>query len=151
MNPALLQTLTTAAGILLLSGAALVALLNLTAQARTGARLRARLSGDAPAGARRPSAASGAAQTRLIGFMRKLGDGAAERDPGQVSVLRNQLIQAGFVSREAVPIYLGVKLALLTGTAMLCILTVPWLMREFGGLGAAAVAGGVSIVAIMGP
>jgi tight adherence protein C len=152
VDPALLQTAVTAVAFLLISGAAVGTLVSVTGQARTGARLRARLSGtESRRGPRRSSPAQGAAQTRLIGFMRKLGDGAAERDPGQVSVLRQKLIQAGFVSRESVPIYLGVKLALLTGTAMICILTVPWLMRQFGGLGAAAAAGGVSIIAILGP
>ena len=150
MNPALIQTVFTAVAVLLIGGSALGALLTVTAQARTGARLRARLS-EPQAGSRRRGGASGATQIRVLGWIRQLGARAAVKDPGQVSVLRAQLIQAGYVNREAVPIYLGVKLAGLAGTAMICILTVPWLMREVGGLGAAAVAGVVSIVAIMGP
>ena len=150
MNPALLQTITTGVAIVLIGGSILGALVGVTAQARTGAKLRARLS-DAPAGTRRGSVATGAAQTRLLGFIRKIGDRAAVQDPNQVSVLRSQLTQAGFVKREAVPIYLGVKLASLTGTAVLCIVMVPMMMRELGGMGAAAIAGTVSLVAIMGP
>ena len=150
MNPALLQTITLGVAIVLIGGSALGVLLGVTAEARTGARLRARLSG-AESGRRGGSSGGGATQTRVLGFMRKIGDRAAEQDPGQVSVLRSQLTQAGFVSREAVPIYLGVKLAALGGTAVLCILMVPWLLREMGGMGAAAVAGTISLVAIMGP
>ena len=149
MDPALIQTIVTAVGLLLLGAAALGALVTVGGQARTGAKLRARLA--EPQQSVRRAGAPGAAQLRLLGWMRKLGDSAVVKDPSQVSALRGQLIQAGFVNREAVPIYLGVKLAALAGTAIVCVLTVPWLMREFGGLGAAAAAGMVSIVAILGP
>ena len=152
MNPALLQTVTTAVALLLICGSAVGTLVIVGGHARTGARRRARLSGVQPSatGSRRATG-SAATQGRLVGMIRKIGDRAAVKDPAQVSVLRAQLIQAGFVNREAVPIYLGVKLAALAGTAIVCVLTVPWLMREFGGLGAAATAGMVSIVAILGP
>jgi tight adherence protein C len=150
VDPALLQTVTTGVAVLLIGGSIVGALLTFTAQARTGAKLKARLADPQP-GRRGSAGGGGVAQVKMLGFMRKLGERSAEQDPGQVSVLRSKLTHAGFVSREAVPIFLGVKLAALAATAMICILAVPVMMREFGGLGAAATAGIVSIVAIMGP
>jgi tight adherence protein C len=81
----------------------------------------------------------------------KLGQYAAVRDPAQVSVLRSKLMQAGFVSREAVPVFLGVKTACLAGAAFAAVTMMPFLLREMGGLTASMMAAGVSIVAIMGP
>ena len=149
MNPALLQTVTLTVAALLIGGSVIGALWTITAQARTGAKLRARLSDNRPSARRVVKNSAG--QGRMLGFIRKLGEQSAVQDPNQVSVLRSQLTQAGFVSREAVPIYLGVKLAALAGTALICILMVPMMLRELGGLGAAALAGSVSLVAIMGP
>jgi tight adherence protein C len=66
----------------------------------------------------------------------QVGNRMAVRDPSQLSALRQKLIQAGFMSREAVAVYLGARftcLALATGSAFLIL---PWIALKGGNLGA---------------
>src|SRR5687767_5303185 len=46
---------------------------------------------------------------QLVAGVRRLGQQDAVRDPAKLSVLRNQLMQAGFYNREAPVIYLGCR------------------------------------------
>ncbi|MBL8773850.1 MAG: type II secretion system F family protein [Phenylobacterium sp.] len=89
---------------------------------------------------------------RFLGAIRRLGQQSAVRDPAKVSLLRSRLMQAGFYSREAPVIFLGVKavaLAIATGGVLL---TLPAMIGQKGGnLGALAMAVGVSLVALYGP
>ena len=51
----------------------------------------------------------GAIAGQLIAAVRRLGQQSAVSDPAKVSVLRSRLMQAGFYSREAPVIFLGIK------------------------------------------
>jgi tight adherence protein C len=150
MNPALLQSGLTFTAALLIGGALAGAGWTLVAQGRRTAKLRARLAGDtvsSPKGTGKPAAPIIA----VLNGVKRLGDGAALRDPNQVSALRFKLIQAGFASREAVPIFLGAKLACLALAAGAMIATLPMLLRNGGSTSAALGAGLFSLLAIMGP
>ena len=48
---------------------------------------------------------------QVMSTVRRLGHQSAIRDPAKVSVLRSRLMQAGFHSREAPVIFLGIKAA----------------------------------------
>ena len=86
-----------------------------------------------------PCSATGAeVRAQVVGGLRRLGDRLVVRDPEQVSVLRAQLMQAGFASREAVPIYLGARMALLVIAVGGSALLTPWAAK--GGNLAPAVA-----------
>lgn len=150
MDPALIQTGLTLTAALLIGGSAVGAGWFAVAQGRRGQQMKARLAPEAPAvgPAGKPKAQTLAP---LVGWVRRLGDAQAVRDPNQVSSLRFKLIQAGFAKREAVPIFLGAKLAAMAGAALILILVVPFSIRQAGGQGPAVAAGLLSLLAIMGP
>ncbi|MBW3558701.1 MAG: type II secretion system F family protein, partial [Proteobacteria bacterium] len=112
--------------------------------------MRARLSGDTPAEIKAREARPPAPLVTLLNGVKRLGDGAILRDPNQVSALRFKLMQAGFASREAVPIFLGAKLACLVVAAAIMIISLPMLL-ESGGMDATLAAGAFSLAAVMGP
>ncbi|MDP8916036.1 MAG: type II secretion system F family protein [Pseudomonadota bacterium] len=150
MDPALIQTGLTATAALLIGGSAVGAGWFAFVQGRRGSQLKARLAPEAePAAAKAKKTGAGFAP--VVGWVRRLGDAQAVRDPNQVSSLRFKLVQAGFPNREAVPIFLGAKLAAMAGAALILMAVVPFAMRQAGGQGAAAAAGLLSLVAIMGP
>lgn len=151
LNPALLQTGLTGAAALLIGGAVLGGGWTVVAHGRRGARLRARLSGDTPADIKARESKPAAPIAAVLNGVKRLGDNAALRDPAQVSALRFKLMQAGFASREAVPIYLGLKLACLVVAAGVMVAALPLLLKNGGGTGAALAAGLFSLVAVMGP
>jgi len=152
LSPALLQTALTASAALLIGGAVAGAGWSLVAQGRRGAQMRARLSGETPAATKARARQNAAAPVlAVLNGVKRLGDGAILRDPNQVSALRFKLMQAGFASREAVPIFLGAKLAALVAAAALMITVMPVLLRNGGGMNAAIAAGLFSLVAVMGP
>lgn len=94
----------------------------------------------------------GAVTERLLGAVRRLGQQSAVRDPGQVSLLRSRLMQAGFYNREAPVIFLGVKAVAMAAATLAVVLTLPMLMGQKGGnIGALALAVGVSLAALYGP
>jgi len=150
MDPALIQTALTLTAALLIGGSAAGAGWYAFAQGRRGSQLKARLAPDAasPTVGGKPK---GQTLAPVVGWVRRLGDAQAVRDPNQVSSLRFKLIQAGFPNREAVPIFLGAKLAAMAGAALILVLVVPFSIRQAGGQGPALAAGLLSLVAIMGP
>jgi tight adherence protein C len=111
-------------------------------------RTRLQFADGRPAAAR-PS--TGAAGGQLMATVRRLGQQSAVRDPAKLSVLRNQLMQAGFYNREAPVIYLGVKAAAMVIATLGAVLTLPLAIGGKGGMGGVMVAGVLSAVAILGP
>jgi tight adherence protein C len=94
----------------------------------------------------------GAIADQLLAAVRRLGQQSAVRDPAKVSLLRSRLTQAGFYSREAPVIFLGVKAAAVAVATLAVIMTLPMLMGQKGGnLGALALSVGVSLAALYGP
>jgi tight adherence protein C len=111
-------------------------------------RTRLQLADGRPAAAR---PAAGAAGGQLLATVRRLGQQSAVRDPAKLSVLRNQLMQAGFYNREAPVIYLGVKATAMAIATLGAVLTLPLAIGGKGGMGGVIVAGVLSAVAILGP
>jgi tight adherence protein C len=119
----------------------------------SGARRRARLSGDTvalgsvpPGGARGPAAFSG-----VLSGVRRLGDRMAIQDPAQVSALRQRLIQAGFFNREAVTLYLGARAVAMIVAIGGTVLLLPWALSGGGGKAALLLAAALSAGALLGP
>jgi len=116
-------------------------------QLRTGFQRRARLSGDAAGGA-----APGplGAITELQRGVRRLGDQVENRDPSQMSALRNKLMQAGFTSREAVAYYLGARSIALVLATVAVVMLLPMAFSKSGML-AITMAAIFALVALMAP
>jgi tight adherence protein C len=93
----------------------------------------------------------GAITSQLMAGVRKLGQQSAVRDPAQLSKLRNQLMQAGFLNREAPVIYLGLRAAALVVATIGVIMVLPLIAGGKNGMTGICLAGGVAIVAIFGP
>ena len=149
MDPVLMQTILTWAAAALIGVAVIGGLATAVMEARGGSRVRARLAGpDAPPA--KAAAAPGAPKALLQG-LRRLGDRVAVSDPAQVSVLRAKLMQAGFMNREAVPLYLGGRIAALAAAAIISAVAAPWLLKQYGGFSTASVVGVLSILAMLGP
>ena len=87
---------------------------------------------------------------QVVAGVRRLGQQSAVRDPAKLSLLRTRLLQAGFFSREAPVIYLGVRAAALVIATLGVILTLPLIAggKGMGGLMVAFVFAGA---AILGP
>jgi tight adherence protein C len=89
---------------------------------------------------------------QLLSTVRRLGQQSAVRDPAKVSLLRSRLMQAGFHSREAPVIFLGIKAVALAAATLAVVLTLPMMISHKGGsMGALALAVTVSLVALYGP
>ncbi|WP_296595015.1 type II secretion system F family protein [Phenylobacterium sp.] len=137
----------------------LVALCGLTymgvAELRVRALRRNRLAGATAGG--RPGGpmvekSGGALGEQVLSTIRRLGQQSAVRDPAKVSQLRSRLMQAGFYSREAPVVFLGVKAMALLVATIAVIMTLPMMMGHKGGnVGALALAVGVSLLALYGP
>lgn len=94
----------------------------------------------------------GAIAQQLVSVVRRLGQQSAVSDPAKVSVLRSRLMQAGFYSREAPVIFLGVKALTLAAATIGVLFTLPSMIAQKGGnMGALAIAVGVSLAALYGP
>jgi tight adherence protein C len=108
-------------------------------------RTRLATAGTAP-GAPRPQP-SGVLAGQVMAGVKRLGQQSAVRDPAKVSLLRSRLTQAGFHSREAPVIYLGVRAAALVAATIGVILTLPMIAggKGMGGLAVAAVFAGAAI------
>jgi tight adherence protein C len=119
--------------------------------AQTGLKRRARLSGDMEGSG--PEAAGSAAGlfAGVIGGVRKLGGRIETRDPSELSVLRNRLIQAGFTGREAVAFYLGGRLICLVIVTGATLMLVPFAMAGGGGFSALLLAMTLAGVGVLGP
>jgi tight adherence protein C len=121
-------------------------------EARQRARRRVRLTQDHPSAAR-PQAGKGASDmlTGVVAGVRRVGDRLAIQDPNQVSLLRNQLIRAGYFNREAVALYLGARVTAL-GLATACtVLVLPFASAKGGGFLVFAVACMMAVAALIGP
>ncbi|PZQ64988.1 MAG: pilus assembly protein [Phenylobacterium zucineum] len=95
---------------------------------------------------------SGGLTEQLLAAVRRLGQQSAVRDPAKVSLLRSRLMQAGFHSREAPVIFLGVKAVALALATVGVVMTLPMMMGHKGGnMGALSLAVGVSLAALYGP
>ena len=94
----------------------------------------------------------GAIANQLVAAVRRLGQQSAVSDPSKISNLRSSLMQAGFYTREAPVIFLGVKALGLAVATLGVLLTLPAMIGHKGGnMGALAVAVGVSLLALYGP
>ncbi len=94
----------------------------------------------------------GAIARQLVSVVRRLGQQSAISDPAKVSVLRSRLMQAGFYSREAPVIFLGVKALTLAAATIGVLFTLPSMIAQKGGnMGALAIAVGLSLAALYGP
>jgi tight adherence protein C len=153
MDAVLLQNLLNVAGaVLAVVGVGGVAFLAM-GELRLRALRRNRLSPAAgPQGGMAPRpVASGQLAHGLLGGFKRLGQQNAVRDPAKLSVLRMTLMQAGFHSREAPVIFLGIKACGLVLATLGVILILPMILSHKAGmiglLGAVALAG----LAVMGP
>lgn len=121
---------------------------------RTRAQRRNRLTGTVEG---RRSAGNGAVpgaaiSAQLVGAVRKLGQQSAVSDPTKVSEMRSRLMQAGFHSREAPIIFLGIKAIGLALATLGVVLTLPAMIAHKGGnLVALGIAVGLSLAALYGP
>jgi tight adherence protein C len=88
---------------------------------------------------------------QLLSTVRRLGQQSAVRDPAKLSLLRSRLMQAGFYSREAPVIFLGVKAVLLAAATLGVLLILPMMMGGKGGGAGLMLAMGLSIAALLGP
>lgn len=94
----------------------------------------------------------GALGEQLLSTVRRLGQQSAVRDPAKVSLLRSRLMQAGFYSREAPVVFLGIKAAAMAVATLAVVLTLPMMINHKGGnMGALALAVVVSLIALYGP
>lgn len=94
----------------------------------------------------------GAFTDQIISTVRRLGQQSAVRDPAAVSLLRSRLMQAGFYSREAPVIFLGVKAVSLVIATGGVLMTLPAMLGKKGGnFGALVAAVVVALIALYGP
>ena len=82
--------------------------------------------------------------------VRRLGQNAAIRDPGQVSDIRMRLTRAGFHSREATALYLGARAVALGVATLGAILLMPMAMHG-GGMTPVLMAVALAVAALLGP
>jgi tight adherence protein C len=93
----------------------------------------------------------GGISSHVVAGVRRLGQQDAVRDPAKLSVLRNQLMQAGFYNREAPVIYLGCRAIALVVATVGVILVLPLIVGGKAGLSGILVASLLSGLAILGP
>jgi tight adherence protein C len=93
-----------------------------------------------------------AISAHLLGAVRKLGQQSAVSDPNKFSEMRSRLMQAGFYSREAPIIFLGIKALGLAVATLGVVLTLPSMIAQKGGnMLALGLAVGLSLAALYGP
>ena len=94
--------------------------------------------------------AGGVIADQVLAGVRRLGQQSAVRDPAKLSLLRSRLMQAGFHSREAPVIYLGVRAAALVVATIAVVLTLP-MIAGGKGMGGLMVAFLFAAAAMFGP
>ena len=87
----------------------------------------------------------------VVDSVRRVGDRIAIQDPSQISALRAKLMRAGFFNREAVTLYLGVRMVALGLATAATLLLLPFVVAAGKGVGATAMAAVFAIVALLGP
>jgi len=152
MDAVQLQNLVTLLGaIFVMAGLGGVAWLGL-AELRVRAMRRSRLAvGSTAAASPAPRSKGGVVGEQMLTGIRRLGQQSAVRDPAKLSVLRNQLMQAGYFNREAPVIFLGVKAAAMAVATAGVLMILPMLLKGQGGMRGVLLAGGLSAVAMLGP
>ncbi|HKR88701.1 MAG TPA: type II secretion system F family protein [Phenylobacterium sp.] len=149
MNALQLQNLITIIGAVLVCAAVVgVAWFGL-GELRLRAARRTRLAVATPGAL--PASPKSAVGEQMMTTIRRLGQQSAVRDPAKLSVLRNQLMQAGYFNREAAVIFLGVKAAAMAAATAGVVLTLPMLLKGQGGFGGVVLAGALSGAAMLGP
>lgn len=141
--------ITLVGAVLTIGGLGGVAWLGL-AEMRVRAVRRSRLAaaGGAPLAAPPPKGVVG---EQVMTTVRRLGQQSAVRDPAKLSVLRTQLMQAGYFNREAPVIFLGVKAVAMAAATAGVLLLLPMLVKGEGGPGGVLVAVAFSAAAMLGP
>ena len=155
MTPTQIETLITVIGALLVLGALGGVTWVGASEFRLRAIRRGRLQGAAAGGPQTVAPARGSGMgglgNQVVAGVRRLGQQDAVRDPAKLSVLRNQLMQAGFYNREAPVIYLGCRAIALVVATLGVILILPLVVGGKAGLAGVMVAGLLAAVAILGP
>ncbi|MBU1377386.1 MAG: type II secretion system F family protein [Alphaproteobacteria bacterium] len=152
-----LETIIYLVGVVLTVGAAAGLAFVGVGELRVRALRRGRLAGAGATAPGRPSEplvekSGGLFSGQILSTVRRLGQQSAVRDPAKVSLLRSRLMQAGFHSREAPVIFLGVKAAALAVATVGVVMTLPMMMNGKGGnIGALVLAVTVAGAALMGP
>jgi tight adherence protein C len=144
-----LETLIYGFGLLLVGGALAGGGWLAFSELRLRAVRRVRLAAVA-VGAGSRGAPGAAIAGQVLAGVRRLGQQSAVRDPAKLSLLRTRLMQAGFYSREAAVIYLGVRAAALVLATLGVILTLP-MIAGGKGMGGLFVAFAFAGAAILGP
>jgi tight adherence protein C len=150
MDLAQIQTLITVlGGLMLLAAVGGMAFIGVS-ELRLRAIRRGRLQGAVGAPASRGSAGFGLG-SQVVAGVRRLGQQDAVRDPAKLSVLRTQLMQAGFYNREAPVIYLGCRAVALVLATVGVVLVLPMIVGGKAGLGGIFVAAVFAGAALLGP
>jgi tight adherence protein C len=124
---------------------------------RVRALRRGRLSGAGATASGRTSEplvekSGGLVTNQILSTVRRLGQQSAVRDPAKVSLLRSRLMQAGFHSREAPVIFLGVKAAALALATVAVVMTLPMMINsKNGNIAALLLAVTFAGAALLGP
>jgi len=119
-------------------------------EARMAARRTSRLSGEQVSDKPMLSLTTGAV-TQMLKSASSVGNHMATRDPAQLSALRQKLIQSGFMSREAVAIYLGARFTCLVGATVAAVLVLPWIALKGGNMGALLLVAILAFLGVFGP
>ena len=153
MDPTQLQTIVTlVGGAFVLAGVGGVAWLG-ASEFRLRAIRRGRMQAVSgpQSGVRARRDPNGGISGQFMGTIRTLGQQSAVRDPAKLSVLRSQLMQAGYYNREAPVIYLGARAAALAAATLGVIMLVPLIAGGKAGMMGIMVASLLSGAAILGP
>jgi len=98
-----------------------------------------------------PTQPGGPVGEQVMGAIRRLGQQSAVRDPAKLSLLRTQLMQAGYFNREATVVFLGVKAAAMVAATAGVLLLLPLLMSGKNSMAGVLVAALFSGLALLGP
>ena len=112
---------------------------------------RSRLAPGGPTVQAAPQPKGGAVGEQFMGAIRRLGQQSAVRDPAKLSLLRTQLMQAGYFNREAPVIFLGVKAAAMAAATAAVLLLLPMLLDGKAGASGVILAGVFAGAALLGP
>jgi tight adherence protein C len=153
MAPTQIETLITVIGALLVLGALGGVTWVGASEFRLRAIRRGRLQGASSPQTVAPARSSGMGGlgNTVVAGVRRLGQQDAVRDPAKLSVLRNQLMQAGFYNREAPVIYLGCRAVALVAATLGVILILPLVLGGKTGMVGIMVASLLAGAAILGP
>jgi tight adherence protein C len=117
---------------------------------RMSARRQSRLAGEQPSDKPVMTMTAGAV-TQMMKSAGQVGNRMAVRDPTQITALRQKLIQSGFMSREAVAIYLGARFTCLAVATVSALLVLPWIAMKGGNLGALILVALIAFAGVFGP